>query len=178
MDTNESASDIEAELLFIHERTANIRAHLENKAQACVQDYWDFHWQNNPEMDVDNKSRMGVRVFRKNAETPYFSILWYWNKYIIDNKGKRHTFSNHIHKGRTKLTYARQTLLKHARDWEADVIVEVESRCADIRRQLQDLNKAEAALKRMLKHSLDASSRQASESNDDGAPERGDSPNA
>lgn len=133
----------------IHDQIAVLRRTLAEEAQESVQDYWTHHFRHNPNKEKDDKTRLGVRLhYHRSKDHPAFSIQWYWNRWVRDPNGKRHTFSNYISKGRTRDAYHPNKLLRYARDWEADLVLELETIFTRIRGQIRELNRLEAALRR------------------------------
>lgn len=127
------------------------RAALMGKAQAAVDRFWDFHAVENNKRDIRDKSIMGARVRKSRGAKHTFSIVWYKNNWVLDKKGKWLIFSEHIRKGRTGCAYPERALFRHARDWEKDVLLELEHEFTGIRYEMRELNKTAMALERILK---------------------------
>lgn len=128
-----------------------VRERLAQEAETLAERYWDHHWAHNPKLPLAEKTPMGVRVPRHPNNRAHFTIMWFWNRWVLTKRGKKQIISNYIPKGRTQLMYPTARLLQHARDWEADLILELESHFARIRHDVRELSSSERTLKRLLK---------------------------
>lgn len=120
---------------------------LYNKARALADEFWSHHFQGNKTRPFKESSILGVRLRRKGDDG--FYIQWFWNKWVKTREGKVQTLSTHIRKG-NGYQYPSWALEKYARDWEVDLVLELERQFAAIREKMRHTNQSRLALRRAL----------------------------
>ena len=116
---------------------------LHAETQVLVDDYWrrlKFEQKNHA---TSAKARIGVRVRRREACLS-FSIEWFRMAMIREN-GRIKPIAQYLKKG-PGYRYPLGRLLKGEPDWEADLVEELETEFADIRKQIDLLGKIRDAV--------------------------------
>lgn len=131
MTQEEFSAGIDAQLHWIGEA----RVSLHQEARVAVDDYWAHHYKGNGDLDVWERSKLGVRV--RTSKEGDFYIQWYWNKWIKDKAGKRRPLSQYIRKGKG-FAYPESVLRKLAKEWELDLVLDLERDFAVIRQKVRD----------------------------------------
>ena len=78
------------------------------------------------------------------------AIEWYRNQYVLKKDGGWQALSKYLRRGKGN-RYSSRTLKQWARDWEIDLVLEIEEQLADIREQYSCLSKTRYYLRRWLK---------------------------
>lgn len=143
---------IEAEL---NERMNGLIA----EAKRVCDEFYNFHHAGNQPRQIDDRSRLGVRVRTRNG---YVEIAWLHLRWAKVN-GRNKLFSDQIRKGR-QFSYPMQRLRKRAQDWEVEKVVETEEKLARVREEYTYLVKAMRNIS--LAATSAAKENQATESND------------
>lgn len=116
-------------------------SHLEQRARALADEYWEKHWAVRAEAERQHWGYLGVRVRMTNG-APY--INWFRARYWQSrNKAgeKRSPTLDHLRKGEG-YTYRESTFRRvKAKQWEIDKALELEARFGPIRRQVAMLGK-------------------------------------
>jgi len=151
MTHEELVSGVDAQIRWISEA----RESLYQEARATVDGYWAHHYKANGELNVWERSVLGVRVKRSSGDD--FYIQWFWNKWIKDKQDRKRPLSQHIRKGKG-YAYPASVLRKHAKEWEVDLVLSLERDFAVIRQEARELKLAELALRRLRAVVQDAAS--------------------
>jgi len=116
---------------------------LHTETRVLVDDYWrrlNAEQKNQPN---SGRGRIGVRVRRREANLS-FSIEWF-RMAMIRQGGKSKPIAKYLKKGRGH-HYPLAGFLNGEPEWEADLVTELETEFADIRKQLVLLGKLRMAL--------------------------------
>lgn len=120
---------------------------LYQQAVAIQNEFWDNYWAGNSRVDWKDRSVLGVRARRRGNGS--FEIQWFYNLWGKTREGESVPLSQYIRQSKNG-GYTKHALLKHARDWEADVVLDVEARLAPIRAAAKD----NRAIRRRIERTL------------------------
>lgn len=143
----EDMHDLAEDVQGIRTRLAAYRDALRNHAKGVIDDYWDNHELGNNKAQYGEKSNLCVRL----REFPNGAIYpaWYWNKWIRQPDGnKKRPLSTHIRKGKGH-RYSQRSLLRYAKDWETDLVLETEDELSQVRLLQKEIKELEKALARV-----------------------------
>lgn len=116
---------------------------LHSEAQLLVDDYW-LRWKaEQSKHETSQRGRIGVRV-RCREEKLSFSIEWFQLAMIREN-GQRKSIAKYLKKG-PGYRYPLVRILQGEPEWEAELVEELETEFADIRKQIDLLGKIRDAL--------------------------------
>jgi MobI protein len=116
---------------------------LHAETRVLVDDYWRRLKAEQKKHAPSEKARIGVRVRRREASLS-FSIEWFRMAMIRDN-GRLKPIARYLKKG-PGYHYPLGRLLQGEPDWEADLVEELETEFADIRKQIALLGKIRDAV--------------------------------
>jgi hypothetical protein len=120
---------------------------LKEQARALLDTYWANHLKENEKRQLTEKSVMGCRM-RLKGDSIY--LEWFFNRWVKRPDGKNKPFSTYLKRGKG-MSYSPSTLLRHAKDWEADLILETEEGFALVRRQNHFLSQARQNVREAMK---------------------------
>lgn len=103
---------------------------LHDQAQQLADEYWAQIKEINKTKKTIEKSKLGIRARKK---TKVVTIEWYFNRWVFNGKNKK-PLSSYIAKG-VGSGYRVESILKHAQEWERDIVVDIESRATRLREQ-------------------------------------------
>lgn len=158
---------LEAEMAGLGDRTAlvkdlNLSDYLEilsfqqvvlhRQAAAYVRAFWENQMYHNQRKPVTDRSQLSCRI-RLKDDSVYPE--WYWNYWVsgTNDKGEpcRRPKGQHIRRGGKGYSYPIQTLLRHSRDWEHEMVTKTEEALTHIRRQNHYLAKARQSIREAIK---------------------------
>ena len=116
---------------------------LHAETRVLVDDYWRRLKAEQKNHAASEKARIGVRVRRREASLS-FSIEWFRMAMIREN-GRIKPIARYLKKG-PGYRYPLGRLLQGEPEWEADLVAELETEFADIRKQIDLLGKIRDAL--------------------------------
>jgi len=116
---------------------------LHAETRVLVDDYWRRLKAEQKNHAPSEKARIGVRVRRRETSLS-FSIEWFRMAMIRDN-GRLKPIARYLKKG-PGYHYPLGRLLQSEPDWEADLVEELETEFADIRKQIALLGKIRDAV--------------------------------
>lgn len=124
---------------------------LHRQAAAHVRAYWENQMYHNQRKPVTDRSQLSCRV-RLKGDSVYPE--WYWN-YWVPGKNKkgepcRRPIGKHISRGKG-YSYPIQTLLRHSREWEHELVVKTEEALTLVRRQNHFLVQARQNIREAMK---------------------------
>jgi len=114
---------------------------IKNEAQELADLFWSKHLEHRDEGERDSTGRLGIRVRHRNRQ-----VLIIWVKVEFRRKGRSEDGSGwavnykDINKGR-KPQYSIESLCRLGRDWEAEMVRELEPKFAQWRKELAELAK-------------------------------------
>jgi len=121
---------------------------LHAEARVLVDDYWRRLKNEQKQQAASEKTRIGVRIRRREASLS-FSIEWFRMAMIRQN-GQRKPIAHYLKKG-SGYRYPLGRYLKTEPDWAAELVEELETEFADIRKQLDLLGKVRDAVQHYRK---------------------------
>ncbi|MDO9103403.1 MAG: conjugative transfer protein MobI(A/C) [Methylovulum sp.] len=116
---------------------------LHAEARVLVDDYWRRLKSGQKHQAADGKARIGVRIRRRETSLS-FSIEWFRMAMIRQN-GQAKPIAQYLKKG-AGYRYPLGNFLKGEPQWEAELVEELETEFADIRKQLGLLGKIRDAV--------------------------------
>lgn len=124
------------------------KAELRDEAQPWLDAFWESHWMTKKEYsDYRDWSILGVRARQRGDD---FYLQWFWNKWITTKEKNKIPISTYIRKGRG-YQYPDSRLIRYARSWEMDLVLQVEQALAGIRKRQAQLKRAEKAINQLIK---------------------------
>lgn len=120
-------------LSMVEKLMAKLQAELDElhkDAQHLANDYWTRSKEINGTKKTSEKTKLG---FRARTKTRVVTLEWYYNRWVYNGKAKK-PLSSYIRKGAGP-AYRVESILKYAQDWERDIVIEIETQAAAIRRQ-------------------------------------------
>ncbi|MFA5920754.1 MAG: conjugative transfer protein MobI(A/C) [Methylococcaceae bacterium] len=121
---------------------------LHAETRILVDDYWRRLKSEQKNHAPSEKARIGVRVRRREASLS-FSIEWFRMAMIREN-GRIKSIARYLKKG-PGYHYPLARLLQGEPEWEADLVEELETEFADIRKQIDLLGKIRDAVQNYRK---------------------------
>ncbi|TRO78314.1 conjugative transfer protein MobI(A/C) [Desulfuromonas acetexigens] len=125
---------------------------LKQQAASYIDPYWENQMRENQRRPVTDRSQLSCRIRLKN-DSVYPE--WYWNYWVsgTNDKGEpcRRPKGQHIRRGGKGYSYPIQTLLRHSRDWEHEMVTKTEEALTHIRRQNHYLAKARQSIREAIK---------------------------
>lgn len=123
----------EGSLPLVEKLMSTLQSELEGlheQAQQLADEYWTASREINKTKKTSEKTKLGIRARKK---TKVVTIEWYFNRWVFNGKSKN-PLSSYIPKGAGS-GYRVESILKHAQDWEREIVIETEARAAKIREQ-------------------------------------------
>lgn len=121
---------------------------LKKQAREILDNYFDAHITGNKlHKRYQDKSVLGCRMRIKGSS---IYLEWFFNTWVKLADGRNKPFSTYIKRGKG-MSYSQNTLLRYAKDWEVDLVLETEQAFAQIRRQNHFLAKARQNIREMKK---------------------------
>ncbi len=143
--TNPSGSLSEDDLLnWVEGKSEQLFA----QARMLVDDYWRQLKSHHEKHGKAEPGRIGVRI-RRRERSFSFSIEWYRMATLRQN-GQNKPIAQYLKKG-LGYRYPLQRILKGEPDWEVELVEELETEFADIRKQLDGLGKIRDAVQNYRK---------------------------
>lgn len=121
---------------------------LHTEARVLVDDYWRRLKNGQKNQAISGTARIGVRIRRREASLS-FSIEWFRMGMIRQN-GQAKPIAQHLKKG-LGYRYPLMRFLKGEPEWEAELVEELETEFADIRKQLDLLGSVRDAVQHYRK---------------------------
>lgn len=122
--------------------------HLHAEAQVLVDDYWLRVKKVQKTQPNSGKARIGVRI-RRRETCLSFSIEWFRMAMIREN-GRMKPIAQYLKKGLGS-RYPLERFLKSEPDWETELVEELETEFADMRKQINLLGKIRDAVQNYRK---------------------------
>ena len=122
--------------------------HLHTEARVLVDDYW-LRLQAKQKQQPGEKARIGVRV-RRRESCLSFSIEWFRMAMIREN-GKAKPIAHYLKKG-SGYRYPLARYLNNEPEWVCELVEELETEFADMRKQLDLLGKIRDSLQNYRKN--------------------------
>lgn len=119
---------------------------LRDEAETRGNDYWDEHRRRNKLVKRNkDRGRIGPRIRMRNG-----NLTLYWVKQIYTRGDEPKLITEHIKKGkRYAFRYPMSVFTRIARDWELEIIEEVEEDFASYRRRAKRITEARLALRKV-----------------------------
>lgn len=108
---------------------------LRQQAKSLLDTFWLGHEEGNKGRAFSDKSVLGCRM-RTKGDSIY--LEWFFNRWVKLPNGKSQPFSTYIKHGKS-LSYTPASLLRHAKEWEIELVLSTEAGFALVRRQNQFL---------------------------------------
>lgn len=121
----------DSSLATVEKLMARLQAELDElhkDAEELANEHWAKIRAINDTKKTSEKTKLGLRTRKK---TKVITLDWYYNRYFFNSKAKN-PWSSHIRKG-TGTGYRLESILKHAQDWEREIVTETETKAAALR---------------------------------------------